>query len=93
MVGNSSSGLYEAPSFGVPTVDIGDRQRGRLAAASVIHCAPDARRDRAADRRARSRSTAATLSIRTATATVRGRIVDVLRRLTAGAELLKKTFH
>ena len=38
VVGNSSSGLYEAPSFGVPTVDIGDRQKGRLAAASVIRC-------------------------------------------------------
>ena len=38
VVGNSSSGLYEAPSFGVPTVDIGDRQKGRLSAASVIHC-------------------------------------------------------
>ncbi len=43
VVGNSSSGLYEAPSFGVPTVNIGDRQRGRLAAASVLHSAP--RRD------------------------------------------------
>lgn len=38
VVGNSSSGLYEAPSLGVPTVDIGDRQKGRLAAASVIRC-------------------------------------------------------
>ncbi|MFC3799866.1 UDP-N-acetylglucosamine 2-epimerase [Cohnella sp. GCM10012308] len=42
VVGNSSSGLYEAPSFGVPTVNIGDRQRGRLAAASVISCLPEA---------------------------------------------------
>ena len=40
VVGNSSSGLYEAPSLGVPTVNVGDRQKGRLAAASVIHC-PD----------------------------------------------------
>lgn len=36
VVGNSSSGLYEAPSFGVPTVNVGDRQRGRLRAASVF---------------------------------------------------------
>jgi UDP-N-acetylglucosamine 2-epimerase (non-hydrolysing)/GDP/UDP-N,N'-diacetylbacillosamine 2-epimerase (hydrolysing) len=43
VVGNSSSGLYEAPSFGKPTVNIGDRQRGRIAARSVIHCA--AKRD------------------------------------------------
>lgn len=40
VVGNSSSGLYEAPTLKRPTVNIGDRQRGRLAAASVIHCAP-----------------------------------------------------
>ncbi|WP_217995002.1 UDP-N-acetylglucosamine 2-epimerase [Methylogaea oryzae] len=38
VVGNSSSGLYEAPSFGLPTVNIGDRQKGRLRAASVIDC-------------------------------------------------------
>lgn len=41
VIGNSSSGILEAPSFGVPTVDIGNRQRGRLAAESVIHCEPE----------------------------------------------------
>jgi UDP-N-acetylglucosamine 2-epimerase len=41
VVGNSSSGLYEAPSFGIPTVNIGDRQTGRLKAASVIDCRSD----------------------------------------------------
>lgn len=40
VVGNSSSGLAEAPSMGIGTVDIGDRQRGRLRASSVIHCEP-----------------------------------------------------
>ncbi len=40
VVGNSSSGLLEAPSFNIPTVNIGDRQKGRLKAASVIDCAP-----------------------------------------------------
>lgn len=40
VVGNSSSGLYEAPSFDVPTVNIGRRQEGRLRASSVIDCAP-----------------------------------------------------
>ncbi len=38
VIGNSSSGIIEAPSFGVPTVNIGRRQQGRLAAASIIHC-------------------------------------------------------
>ena len=41
VVGNSSSGLAEAPSLGVGTVNIGDRQAGRLRAPSVIDCAPD----------------------------------------------------
>lgn len=41
VVGNSSSGLLEAPVLGVPTIDIGDRQRGRLMAPSVIHCDDD----------------------------------------------------
>jgi UDP-hydrolysing UDP-N-acetyl-D-glucosamine 2-epimerase len=41
VVGNSSSGLYEAPSFGIPTVNIGCRQDGRLKAASVIDCPPE----------------------------------------------------
>lgn len=41
VVGNSSSGLAEVPSFGKGTVNIGDRQRGRLKADSVIDAAPD----------------------------------------------------
>ncbi|WP_326114871.1 UDP-N-acetylglucosamine 2-epimerase [Paenibacillus alginolyticus] len=40
VVGNSSSGLYEAPSFKKPTVNIGDRQGGRLMATSIINCQP-----------------------------------------------------
>ena len=38
VVGNSSSGILEVPSFGKPTLDIGNRQKGRLAANSVVHC-------------------------------------------------------
>jgi len=38
VVGNSSSGLIEVPSFAVPTVNIGDRQKGRVRAKSVIDC-------------------------------------------------------
>lgn len=41
VVGNSSSGLAEAPSMHTGTVNIGDRQKGRLAASSVIHCEPN----------------------------------------------------
>ena len=40
MVGNSSSGIIEAASFGLPVVDVGNRQRGRQHGENVIHCAP-----------------------------------------------------
>lgn len=39
VIGNSSSGLIEAPSFGIPTINIGDRQKGRLCSESVLNCA------------------------------------------------------
>ncbi|MCT4665379.1 MAG: UDP-N-acetylglucosamine 2-epimerase [Flavobacteriales bacterium] len=41
VIGNSSSGLIEVPSFNKPTVNIGDRQKGRLKAESVIDCLPE----------------------------------------------------
>lgn len=41
VIGNSSSGIVEAPSFGIPTINIGDRQKGRIQAESVINCAPN----------------------------------------------------
>ncbi|CAA7613607.1 GDP/UDP-N,N'-diacetylbacillosamine 2-epimerase (hydrolyzing) [Candidatus Terasakiella magnetica] len=39
VVGNSSSGILEAPALGVPTVNIGERQQGRLRAESILDCA------------------------------------------------------
>lgn len=41
VVGNSSSGLAEAPSFKIGTINIGDRQKGRIKAESVIDCEPN----------------------------------------------------
>ncbi|WDP89764.1 MAG: UDP-N-acetylglucosamine 2-epimerase (hydrolyzing) [Desulfobacter sp.] len=43
VVGNSSSGIIEAPALGVPTINIGDRQKGRVRALSVIDCTADHR--------------------------------------------------
>jgi GDP/UDP-N,N'-diacetylbacillosamine 2-epimerase (hydrolysing) len=43
VIGNSSSGIVEAPSFKVPTVNIGDRQKGRIQAASTLNCLPEAK--------------------------------------------------
>ena len=37
VIGNSSSGLIEVPSFKIPTVNIGDRQKGRMAGSSVLN--------------------------------------------------------
>lgn len=42
VVGNSSSGLTETPSLGIPTVNVGVRQQGRLAGETVFHCAGEA---------------------------------------------------
>ncbi|SEW44461.1 GDP/UDP-N,N'-diacetylbacillosamine 2-epimerase (hydrolysing) [Chitinophaga sp. YR573] len=41
VIGNSSSGIIEVPSFKKATVNIGDRQKGRSKAASIIDCTPD----------------------------------------------------
>lgn len=41
VIGNSSSGIAEVPSFKIPTINIGDRQKGRIKAASIIDCKPE----------------------------------------------------
>lgn len=41
VIGNSSSGLIEVPSFHIPTINIGDRQRGRIKGDTVIDCEPE----------------------------------------------------
>jgi GDP/UDP-N,N'-diacetylbacillosamine 2-epimerase (hydrolysing) len=41
VLGNSSSGIIETPAFKIPTVNIGDRQRGRLQSESIINCSED----------------------------------------------------
>ena len=41
MIGNSSSGLLEAPSFKIGTINIGDRQNGRIKSESVVDCLPN----------------------------------------------------
>lgn len=92
VVGNSSSGLYEAPSLHVPTVNIGDRQRGRLRAASVIDCP--------AQRVAIVEAIQAALRLDCRDAVnpygdgyATQRIMAVLHALDDPARLLKKHFH
>lgn len=92
VVGNSSSGLLEAPSFGIPTVNVGDRQRGRVRAGSVIDTPADAAAIGAAIRKA------FTLDV-SGVANPYGdgksaeRIVKVLRGLGDPRGLVRKHFH
>ena len=92
VVGNSSSGLYEAPSFRVPTVNIGDRQRGRLSTASVIDCAPDQASITQAIQRALAVDCSQVVSPY-GDGQSAGRIVAALQALPPRATLLKKHFH
>lgn len=92
VLGNSSSGLYEAPSLRVPTVNVGDRQRGREAASSVFHCDPE----RSAIQRCMTHALAFDCS-QTVNPYGDGksaeRVIDALLRLPLGASSLKKHFH
>lgn len=54
VIGNSSSGIVEVPAFKIPTINIGDRQKGRIMASSVITCAPDKEAIRKAFQKARN---------------------------------------
>ena len=54
MVGNSSSGITEGPSLKIPTVNIGDRQKGRIRAKSIIDCSPEEKHIEAAIKKALS---------------------------------------
>ncbi|RQP21625.1 UDP-N-acetylglucosamine 2-epimerase [Piscinibacter terrae] len=92
VVGNSSSGLYEAPSLKVPTVNIGDRQGGRLSAASVIHCEPRHDAISAALRQALALDCSATTNPYGDGHTA-PRVVQALIDLPASALLLRKPFH
>lgn len=95
MVGNSSSGVTEAASFRLPVVDIGDRQKGRIAPANVIHAPTEAGTIETAWRRALSPS------FRSSTPELRNpygdghavpRIVDRLRTVKFGDGLTRKRF-
>lgn len=92
VVGNSSSGIYEAPSFGIPTVNIGDRQRGRLRAASIIDCEPNARKISAAISRALALD-CSDVKNPYGDGHAAARIVAVLKGLENPQKLISKTFR
>lgn len=95
VVGNSSSGIVEAPSAGTPTVNIGDRQKGRLRAPSVIDTPNDSDAIGAAIDRALTPEFQELAAARQSPFGAPGAsaaIADVLSRVTL-ASLLEKTFH
>jgi UDP-hydrolysing UDP-N-acetyl-D-glucosamine 2-epimerase len=92
VIGNSSSGLYEAPSFGIPAVDIGDRQKGRLRAESVFHAAPERSAILAAINSALARGRSETVNPY-GDGHASERILAVLKNLPAAPALLTKHFY
>ena len=92
VLGNSSSGLYEAPSFGIPTVNIGDRQARRVRAASVIDGAPEAGAIRAAIDTALAGDWSGTVNPY-GDGQAAPRIVAHLAALTDPAALIRKSFE
>jgi UDP-hydrolysing UDP-N-acetyl-D-glucosamine 2-epimerase len=95
MVGNSSSGLIEAPSFALPVVNIGSRQRGRLRGANVIDVAPtrgDIRRGIETALGPGFREALRGMPNPYGDGTAAPRIAAILRRLALDARLIEKRF-
>ncbi|MFA6030774.1 MAG: UDP-N-acetylglucosamine 2-epimerase [Elusimicrobiota bacterium] len=96
IVGNSSSGVHEAPTLRVPTINVGERQAGRLRAPSIIDCPPERVRVVAALRRAlssafrRERCTGRSPYLG---GRVSERVLRILRTVPLGDALLRKKFH
>ena len=95
VVGNSSSGLLEAPYVGVPTVNIGERQRGRLRAPSVIDCSDTVGEITIAIAKARSRSMKETAALRATPYGQPGaaqKIIKIIRQLELDKILYKRFY-
>src|SRR5258705_10910902 len=92
VVGNSSSGVYEAPSLNAPSGDIGDRQKGRERAASVFHAAPERQAISAAIAAALRRGRQPTVSPYGDGEASR-RIADGIAAIADFRALLQKGFH
>jgi len=96
MVGNSSSGIIEAPSFGLPVVNIGTRQAGRVRAANVVETSCERLAILEALRLATSPGFRLELSDRAnpyGTGQAAPRIVERLRSVPIDDRLLRKRFH
>jgi UDP-hydrolysing UDP-N-acetyl-D-glucosamine 2-epimerase len=96
MVGNSSSGIIEAATFGLPVVNVGDRQRGRIRAANVVDVPDDRSAITAGIEQVLAPSFRASLvglENPYGDGRAAGRIVERLRRVELGPRLVVKRFH
>lgn len=96
VIGNSSSGIIEAPSFGVPTVNIGDRQRGRIKARNIIDCPPCAGSIKQALHKAFSpvfRSICRKVITPYGSGKTAGRITQIIKKRIGKINNIKKPFH
>lgn len=97
MVGNSSSGLTEAPSFELPVVNIGDRQRGRVKATDVIDV-PECKKEAISDAVRRALSPEFKKSLKNmknpcGEGKASEKIVEKLKTISLGEQLIKKRFY
>ncbi|NQT32340.1 MAG: UDP-N-acetylglucosamine 2-epimerase (hydrolyzing) [Candidatus Omnitrophica bacterium] len=95
MIGNSSSGIVEAPSLKLPVVNIGDRQKGRIKPGNVIDCGYSSREIKKAVKKALSSTfigSLAKLKNPYGKGNVSVRIKDRLKKVKLGEELIKKEF-
>ncbi len=95
VIGNSSSGLIEAPTLKIPTVNVGDRQRGRIMAKSVISCHTEKNKILHAIKKSSSRDFKARINDFEnpyGFQNVSSKIVDILKKVSE-KDLLKKKFY
>jgi len=96
MVGNSSSGIVEAPSFGLPVVNIGTRQKGRLRARNVIDVGYERDKILTGIREAvdlEFRSSLGGEANPYGDGHASEKIIEKLKRVPLGEDLIKKRFH
>jgi UDP-hydrolysing UDP-N-acetyl-D-glucosamine 2-epimerase len=91
VVGNSSSGVLEVPSLKTPTVNIGDRQKGRIQAASIIDCEPNSTEIKDAIQKAFSLD-CSNISNPYGDGKTAPRVIDVLKNIGSPEALIKKHF-
>ncbi len=97
MVGNSSSGLVEAPSFELPVVNIGERQKGRIRARNVIEM-PYCLEDAISNAISKGTSDDFRNSLRAmknpyGAGNASGKILNILKKLTLSEGMIKKNFY